>query len=138
MNETSTPLIWKSLRAKPRAYEALHLLNRCFEATLLSLERLESLGLFRLKYLTAYRLRMEHIRAEANEELIDTLHQCEMKENFRFEKMERDWEKQNGDPDDVFFAANDREQKIKEQIRELQASLRLRQRGRKPRKKQQL
>jgi hypothetical protein len=135
MNEASTPLIWKSLPAKPRAYEALHLLNRCFEATLLSLERLESLGLFRLKYLSAYRVRVELIRAEANEELIDTLHQCEMKEAFRFEKMERDWEKQRGDPDDVFFAANNREQEIKEQIKELQASLGLWHRERKPRKK---
>ena len=77
---------------------------------------------------------MEHIRAEANEELIDTLHQCEMKESFRFEKMERDWEKQNGDPDDVFFAANNREQEIKEQIKELQASLGWH-RERKPRRK---
>jgi hypothetical protein len=137
MNKASTPLIWKSLPTKPRAYEALHLLNRCFEATLLSLERLEGLGLFRLEYLSAYRVKLEHIRATANEELIDTLHQYEMKETFHFEQMDRDWEKQCGDPDDVFFAANDREREIKEQIRELQGSLELRYPRRKARKKRQ-
>jgi hypothetical protein len=125
MNETSTPLIWKSSPAKPRAYEALYLLNRCFEATLLSLKRLEGLGIFRLEYLIAYRMKVEHIRARTNEELIDTLHQYEMKENFRFEKMDLDWEKQRGDPDDVFLEATEREQKIKEQIKELQGSLKL-------------
>jgi molecular chaperone DnaK (HSP70) len=135
MNETSAPLIWKSLPAKPRAYEALHLLNRCFEATLLSLERLESLGLFRLEYRSEYKVRLEHIRAQMNEELIDTLRQYEMEETFRFERMQREWEKQSGDPDDVFFAANDREQEIKEQIKELQKSLEQRHWRRKSRKK---
>jgi hypothetical protein len=135
MNETSIPLIWKSLPTKPRAYESLHLLNRCFEATLLSLERLESLGLFRLEFLSAYKVKVEHIRAQANQELIDTLRQYEMEETFRFERMQREWEKQSGDPDDVFFAANDRAQEIKERIRELQASLELRHRGRKSRKR---
>ena len=135
MNEPSTPLIWKSLPTKPRAYEALHLLNRCFEATLLSLERLEGLGLFRLEYLSEYKVRLEHMRAQANEELIDTLRQYEMDEAFRFGQMQRDWEKQRGDPDEVFFAANDREKEIKEQILELQHSLKLRHPRRKARKK---
>ena len=136
MNEMSTPLIWKSLPIKPRAYEALHLLNRCFEAALLNLERLEGLGLFRLEYLSAYKVKLEHIRAKANEELIDRLHQYAMEESFRFERMERDWEKQHGDSDDVFFEANNREQEIREQIKELQHSLELRHQ-RKARKKRQ-
>jgi len=137
MNETSTPLIWKSLPTKPRAYEALHLLNRCFEATLLSLERLESLGLFRLEYLSAFKVKLEHLRARAHEELVDSLQQYEMKETFNFEKMERDWEKQRGDPDDVFMEANEREEEIKKQMRELQHSLELRRPSRKARKRRQ-
>jgi len=37
--------------------------------------------------------------------------------------MQREWEDQIKDPDDVFFAARDRKQQIKEQIRELQNGL---------------
>ena len=135
MSELSNPPIWKSLPTKPRAYEALYLLNRCFEATLLSLERLEDLGLFRLQYLHEYKVVLEHTRAEANEELIDTLHEYEMEEAARFERMQRDW-KQRGDPDDVFFEANDRKQEIKEQIRELHKTLeRQRPRGKSKKKR---
>jgi hypothetical protein len=37
--------------------------------------------------------------------------------------MEREWEKQLEDPNDVFFAARDRKQEIKEQIKDLQRGL---------------
>jgi hypothetical protein len=135
MNELSNPPIWKTLPTKPRAYEALYLLNRCFEATLLSLERLEGLGLFRLEPLNGYKVILEHTRAEANEELIDTLHEYEMEETARFERMQRDWEKLRGDPDDVFFEANDRKQEIKEQIRDLHKGLERQHPRRKSKKK---
>src|SRR5262245_19626861 len=42
---------WQFRPTKLHAYEALQTLNRCFEATLLSLERLEHLGLFRQEFL---------------------------------------------------------------------------------------
>jgi hypothetical protein len=99
------------------------LLNRCFEATLLSLERLEGLGIFRLERLNEYKVVLEHTRAEANGELLDTLHEYEMDESARFDGMQREWEKQRQDLDDVFFAANDRKREIKEQIKELQKGL---------------
>src|SRR5215831_3080511 len=134
MSTPQVPLIWKSLPTKLRAYEAVYWLNRSFEATLLSLERLEQLGIFRLEYLNEYKVRIEHTRAEANEELIDTLHEHEMEDSARFDRMERDWEKQRKDPDDVFFHARDRRQQIKEQIRELQRGLQ-RQRSKKTAKK---
>jgi predicted nucleic acid-binding Zn-ribbon protein len=123
VNTPGTPPIWKSLANKPRAYEALHLLNRCFEATLLSLERLEGLGIFRLESLNEYKVILEHARAETNEELLDTLHEYEMEESARFDGMRREWEKQRRDLDDVFFAAHDRRQEIKEQIIDLQKAL---------------
>ena len=123
MNTSSPAPIWRSLATKPRAYEALHLLNRCFEATLLSLERLEGLGIFRLERLNEYKVVLEHTRAEANGELLDTLHEYEMEESARFDGMQREWEKQRQDLDDVFFAANDRKREIKEQIKELQKGL---------------
>lgn len=123
MNTPETPPIWRSLPIKLRAYEAVYWLNRSFEATLLSLERLEQLGLFRLEYLNEYKVRIEHTRAQANEELIDTLHEHEMDDSARFDRMEREWENQRKDPDDVFFHARDRKQQIKEQMRELQKGL---------------
>ena len=79
--------------------------------------------MFRLEYLNEYKIRLEHTRAQVNEELIDTLHEYEMDESARFEGMERQWQKQSDDPDDVFFEARDRKQEIKQQIRELQRGL---------------
>ena len=46
-------------------------------------------------------MRVEHIRAEANEELIDTLHEQEMDDSARFDEMQRHWENQCKDPDDI-------------------------------------
>jgi hypothetical protein len=123
VNTAGTPPIWKSLATRPRAYEALHLLNRCFEATLLSLERLEGLGIFRLESLNEYKVVLAHARAETNEKLLDTLHEYEMEESARFDGMQREWEKRRRDLDDVFFAAKDRKREIKEQIFELQKAL---------------
>jgi len=123
MNPPETPPIWKPLPTKLRAYEAVYWLNRSFEATLLSLERLEKLGMFRLEYLNEYKVRIEHTRAEANEELIDTLHEQEMNDTARFDRMKREWDNQHTDLDDVFFHARDRKQEIKEQIKELQKAL---------------
>ncbi len=123
MNTPDNPPIWKPLPTKLRAYEAVYWLNRSFEAALLSLERLERLGMFRLEYLNEYKIRLEHTRAEANEELIDTLHEHEMGDSARFDEMQRYWENQRKDPDDVFLHARDRKQEIKEQIRELRKGL---------------
>ena len=123
MSVPETTPIWRPLPAKLRAYEAIYWLNRSFEAALLSLERIERLGMFRLEYLNEYKVRLEHTRAQANRELIDTLHEHEMDDSARFDRMEREWENQRKDPDDVFFHARDRKQEIKEQIRELQKGL---------------
>jgi hypothetical protein len=123
MSQPDTPPIWRPLPTKLRAYEAVYLLNRSFEAALLSLERLEQLGIFRLEYLNEYKVRIEHTRAEANEELIDSLQQQEADDSFRFDEMQRYWDNQRKDPDDVFFHARDRKQQIKEQMKELQKGL---------------
>jgi len=114
---------WQFRPTKLHAYEALQTLNRCFEATLLSLARLDRLGLFRQEFLNAYRVTLEYTRARANDELIDTLQDLEQEDTARFERMHDEWEKQNRDPDDVFFYAQERREEIKEQVRELQRAL---------------
>jgi hypothetical protein len=96
---------------------------------------LEELGIFRLEYLNEYKVRVEHTRAEANEELIDTLHEQEMDDSARFDEMQRHWETRRKDPDDVFFAARDRKQEIKEQIKELERGLKRQTIKPKPKKK---
>src|SRR5215468_3746710 len=118
---------------KLHAYEALQTLNRCFEATLLSLERLEHLGLFRLEFLNAYRVTLEYTRAQANDELIQTLQDLEQEDTARFGNLHDEWEKQLRDPDDVFFHAIERRE-IKEQIKTLERGL-ARQRPRRSRGK---
>jgi hypothetical protein len=114
---------WKPSPKKLLAYEGVYLLNRCFEAALFSLERLEGLELFRGNHLNEYEVVLQHTRAEANEELTDALHDYELEDSARFDQVRRDWEKQRKDPNDVFFEAHDRKREIKEQIKELERAL---------------
>jgi hypothetical protein len=66
---------------------------------------------------------LEHTRAQANEELVQTLQDYEQEESGRFDSMEREWEDRLKDPDDVFFHARDRKQGITDQIKNLQGGL---------------
>ena len=114
---------WQLRPTKLQAYEALQTLNRCFEATLLTLERMDHLGLFRQEFLNAYRITVEYTRAQANDELMQSLQDLEQEDAARFERLHDEWDKQNRDPDDVFFHAQERRAEIKEQIRDLQKAL---------------
>src|SRR5690349_1214998 len=114
---------WRPQVLKLQIYEGIYNLNRAFHATLLSFERLENLGFFRAEYLNQFKIELEHTRANANEELMETLQDHEQGEGARFDEMRREWEKQCKDPDDVFFAARDRKQEIKEEIKKLQGGL---------------
>ncbi len=114
---------WRPQLQKLQIYEGIYNLNRAFHATLLSLERLENLGFFRSEYLNAFKIELEYTRANANDELMETLHEHELDEAGRFDQMRKEWDKQFEDPDDAFFAARDRKQEIKEQIKDLQRGL---------------
>ena len=114
---------WRPQVQKLHIYEGIFNLNRAFHATLLSLERLENLGFFRAEYLNACKIELEHTRANANDELIETLRDYEQDEGFRFWQMQKEWDDQLKDPDDVFFAAKHRKEEIKEQMKDLQSGL---------------
>ena len=114
---------WRPQIQKLQIYEGIFNLNRAFHATLLSLERLENLGFFRSEYLNACKIELEHTRANANDELIETLREYEQDEGGRFYRMQKEWEDQLKDPDDVFFAAKNRKEEIKERMRDLQHGL---------------
>ena len=79
--------------------------------------------MFRLDHLNAFKVVLEHTRAEASDELIHSLSDYEQEESARFDRIQREWEDQRKDPDDVFFTERDREREIKEQIKNLQNSL---------------
>jgi hypothetical protein len=113
----------KTFSTKLQVYEALYWFNRSIEATLESLDGLERLGLLRGEDLNEHKIRIEHARAQANEDLTDRLQEHESEESVRFDRMELELEKRRQDPNDVFFAANDRKREIKQQITELQQAL---------------
>jgi len=85
---------WRPQVQKLHIYEGIFNLNRAFHATLLSLERLENLGFFRAEYLNACKIELEHTRANANNELIETLRDYEQDEGGRFYRMQKEWEDQ--------------------------------------------
>jgi hypothetical protein len=114
---------WRPQVQKLHIYEGIFNLNRAFHATLLSLERLENLGFFRSEYLNACKIELEHTRANANDELIETLRDYEQDEGFRFWQMQKEWADQLKDPDDVFFEASKRKDEIKEKMKDLQSGL---------------
>ena len=114
---------WRPQAQKLHIYEGIFNLNRAFHATLLCLERLEDLGFFRSEYLNACKIELEHTRASANDELIETLREYEQEEGGRFYQMQKEWDDQFKDPNDVFFAAKNRKEEMKEQIRDLQRGL---------------
>jgi hypothetical protein len=115
--------VWRPQVQKLHIYEGIFNLNRAFHATLLSLEQLENLGFFRSEYLNACKIELEHTRANANDELIETLREYEQDEGGRFYRMQKEWEDQLKDPDDVFLAAKNRKEEIKEQMKDLQHGL---------------
>ena len=123
MSVPDTTPIWRPLPTKLRAYEAVYWLNRSFEATLLSLERLERLGMFRLEYLNEYKVRLEHTRAQTKRETDRHFARVRDGRGRPFRPHGARMGKQRRDPDEVFFHARDRKQEIKEQIRELQKGL---------------
>lgn len=114
---------WRPQLRKLQIYEGIFNLNRAFHATLLTIERLEDLGFFRSEYLNAFKVELEHTRANANDELIQTLGAYEQDEGHRFWQMQKEWDDQLKDPDDVFFEAKKRKEEIRTQMNNLQSRL---------------
>ena len=129
---------WTPPQTKLRIYEAVFFLNRSFEAAINAVDRLERLEFFASDYLPALKTQVEYLRADANSRLAEDLQEYEEDEAFRLDEIKREREKELADPDDVFFAARNREKEIKEKIKELQGGLarkRPKRKSRKARKK---
>jgi hypothetical protein len=129
---------WTPPQTKLRVYEAVYFLNRSVETAINAVDRLERLEFFTNDYLPALKTQVEYLRAETNSRLAENLQEYEEDETYRLEQITREREKELADPDDVFFAARDREKEIKEKIKELQGGLarkRPKRKSRKARKK---
>lgn len=113
----------RPLTTKVHLYHALYLFNRGFEITLAGLKRLEELGVFREENLSDYEVMLQLTRSEANDELTTVMQGYEEDDTAFWDDRYRERQKRLADPDDVFFAARDRKQEIKEQIKELQSGL---------------
>jgi hypothetical protein len=114
---------WTPPLTKLRVYEAFYLLNRSFEATIQAVDRLERLEFFEDQDLSTLKTRLEHIRAGTNQSLIENMAEYEGDEEFRFEQVVHERQKENSDPDDVFFAARARREEIKNKMKRLQDGL---------------
>ena len=117
MSEKARPLT-----AKIHLYHALYLVNRGFDLTLTGLKRLTELGLFRNYDLREHEVNVELARCEANDELTGLLQSYEQDDEYYWEGHRDEFQKQRGDPDDVFFQARERKREIKQQIKNLQAA----------------
>ena len=110
------------LATKIHLYRALYRLNRGFELTLTELKRLTELGLDRVD-LSEHEVNVELARAELNDELTGLLQSHEQEDGYYWSERKSEVDKRRADPDDVFFAARDRKQEIKEKIKTLQDGL---------------
>ena len=91
-------------------YEYLYQLNRNLQETAEILEHIRKSPGIHEKQFHAYRVGIEHLRAEASQHVANSMDQIEAKESFRLWKQKRAYEKSLGDPDDVYFAVRDREE----------------------------
>ena len=110
------------LATKIHLYRALYRLNRGFELALTQLKRLTELGLDRVD-LSEHEVNVELARSELNDELTGLLQSHEQEDGYYWSERKSEVDKRRADPDDVFFAARDRKQEIKEKIKLLQSGL---------------
>jgi len=120
---TETENMRRPLTTKIQLYHALYLVNRGFDFTLTALKRLTELGLFRNYDLREHEANVELARCEANDELTGLLQSYEQDDEYYWEGHRDEFQRQRGDPDDVFFQARERKQEIRQQIKNLQAGL---------------
>ncbi|HLJ26760.1 MAG TPA: hypothetical protein VKY85_08630 [Candidatus Angelobacter sp.] len=84
-------------RSKYHAYQVLDDLNRGFQITHTSLERLYRLDIVPPDHLRPCRNMAEELRALTNSALLATLRDAEFHDAARFEKLRLAWERRSGD-----------------------------------------
>lgn len=91
-------------------YEHLYQLNRNLHETVEILERIRKSPGMKKKQFHAYQVEIEHLRAEASQDIVEIMNRIEGKESFEFWKQKKAYEKSMSDPDDVYFEVAQREE----------------------------
>jgi molecular chaperone DnaK (HSP70) len=106
-----------------RVFEAFYLLNRSFEATIHTVDQLQRLEFFQNAELPVLHNRLEELRSETNEVLIENMLDYEQGEAFRFGELVKQWERSTSDDSELFFRSEEHKEKMRARIKELQEAL---------------
>jgi hypothetical protein len=100
---------------KAEVYETLSSLNMAFAGIIQHLHTLQQTGLFKSKTAKLFPSFTQELQAEFNQEFLEDLHQLELDDWNRYGKARQRWEKEIGDPDDVFIQAEERKKQLAKQ-----------------------
>jgi hypothetical protein len=100
---------------KHHVYHLLHRLNLSFAGIVRRCRELQETRIFRREFLRVYEGYAQELQAEVNFELLETLHELESHDWYRYGKVRQKREKELGDPDDVFIHAEHRRQELLQQ-----------------------
>ena len=101
--------------SKLRFYESLFLWNQGVDHLIATLHRLEKLPFANKRSLHCTQAEIEELRAGVNADFVEEIGDHERREQGRFWKQRRAYEKTLEDPDDVYFAVEEREEQRRKQ-----------------------
>jgi len=99
---------------KLRVYETLFRLNEDYERVLADLKNLEPFGI-RRKYINAFCVFVEEVRAFSNLEVVEAMQEREEDDWGHWGHLRDKWEKRFEDPNDVLIAAERRKKQLKQE-----------------------
>jgi hypothetical protein len=100
---------------KLRFYESLLLWNQGVDQLVATLRRLEKLPFADKRALQCTQAEIEELRAGVNADFVEEIGEHERREQGRFWKQRRAYEKEREDPDDVYFEVEEREEQRRKQ-----------------------
>jgi hypothetical protein len=100
---------------KHHVYHLLHRLNLNFAGIVRRCRELQETRVFRREFLRVYEGYAQELQAEVNFELLETLHELESHDWYRYGKIRHKREKELRDPDDVFIHAEERRRELLKQ-----------------------
>lgn len=100
---------------KLRFYESLFLWNQGVDQLIASLHNLEKLPFANKRSLQCTQAEIEELRAGVNADFVEEIGESERLDQGRFWKQRRAYERTLEDPDDVYFAVEEREEQRRKQ-----------------------
>jgi hypothetical protein len=97
---------------KVEIYHTLYQLNSSFAAIVGHCDTLQKIGVFKSTFTRLFQNFTQELQAEFNQEFLETLHQIELDDWYKFGKVRQAREKKLRDPDDVFIHAQERKKEL--------------------------